>query len=78
MLAKKTYKNQVTIPKEVADQFSDVDYFEVIQQGRDIVLRPVALQGRGQYVESIRKKMKSLGVTERDFAAAVTWARKGR
>lgn len=78
MLAKKTFKNQVTIPKAVADQFADVEYFEVLQQEGNIVLRPAELRGSGKHLESIRKKMKALGVTEHDVVAAVKWARRGR
>lgn len=78
MLAKKTFKNQITIPKAVADQFAGIEYFEVLQHGRDIILRPAELRHRGEYLTSIRKKMKTLGVREQDIAAAVTWSRKGR
>jgi hypothetical protein len=29
MLAKKTSKNQITLPKAIADRFPGVDYFDV-------------------------------------------------
>ena len=33
MLAKKTSKNQLTLPKEVADKFPGTDYFDVRVEG---------------------------------------------
>lgn len=74
MLAKKTVKNQLTLPKRIADQFAGVDYFDVrIDDGR-IVLSPV----RPDRLEQVRAKLAALGVTEDDVRAAVTWARKVR
>ena len=29
MLAKKTSKNQITLPKEIASKFQGVDYFDI-------------------------------------------------
>ena len=40
MLAKKTSKNQLTLPKEVAEKFPGTDYFDVRVEGRVIELRP--------------------------------------
>ncbi|MHB1282246.1 MAG: hypothetical protein ACYCOY_10985 [Metallibacterium sp.] len=38
MLAKKTVKNQITLPKAVVGRFAGVDYFEVSTDGTAIVL----------------------------------------
>lgn len=72
MLAKKTVKNQITLPKKIADQFPGIDYFEVRKQGDSIVLEPV-LPERSR---EVREKLESLGLTESDITAAVEWARE--
>jgi hypothetical protein len=75
MLAKRTYKNQVTIPKEVMDQVGEVDYFDVFLKDGQIVLRPVEILGREERLGRIRQKIKALGLTENDIASAIQWAR---
>ena len=79
MLAKKTSKNQLTLPKEIADKFPGTDYFDVRVQGRVIELRPVRIEPEGGVGElvRIREKIGKLGVTRRDVAAAIRWARRG-
>ena len=78
MLAKKTAKNQVTLPKEIADRFPDTVYFDVRVEGRTITLRPARIEteGEGQGLARIREKVRRLGVTGKDVAAAIRWARK--
>jgi len=78
MLAKKTAKNQVTLPKEIADRFPDTVYFDVRVEGRKITLRPVRIETEGeeQNLGRIREKMRRLGLTEKDVTAAIRWARK--
>ena len=71
MLAKKTSKNQLTLPKRVADQFPDAEYFDVgVESGR-IVLRPVSLRT----VSDVRARLRRLGISEKDVRDAVRWAR---
>jgi hypothetical protein len=71
MLAKKTSKNQLTLPKRVADQFPDAEYFDVgVEQGR-IVLRPVSFRS----AFDVRERLGRLGITEKDVRDAVAWAR---
>jgi virulence-associated protein VagC len=41
MLAKRTVKNQITLPKAVADRFPGVEYFEVRAEDDRIILEPV-------------------------------------
>lgn len=72
MLAKKTSKNQITLPKAVIARFSSVEYFDVSTDGVSIVLRPLQ-QSRA---EEVRARLAALGVDEGDVAAAVAWARK--
>ena len=74
MLAKKTSKNQLTLPKKVADQFPDAEYFDVgVEQGR-IVLRPVSLRTAAD----VRERLEKLGVSHKDVRDAVAWARRSR
>ena len=72
MLAKKTSKNQITLPKTVIRQFPGVDYFDVQEQDGLIVLRPV----RPNQSDEVRRKLAELGISEQDVADAVEWARK--
>lgn len=72
MLAKKTSKNQITLPKAVVSRFPDVEYFEVAEEDGRIVLQPV----RFSRADEVRKRLATLGVGEDDVAAAVAWARR--
>jgi virulence-associated protein VagC len=74
MLAKKTVKNQITLPKAIASRFPGVEYFEVSAQEDAIVLRPLRRSRAGE----VRAKLAKLGVREEDVADAVAWARKRR
>jgi len=75
MLAKKTSKNQITLPKAIVEKLPQTDYFEVSLQGEEIVLRPVVIEAKGTKLERVRSKMKALGLTEKDVEAAIRWAR---
>lgn len=72
MLAKKTVKNQITLPKAVIGRFAGVDYFEVTTDGEAIVLKPL----QRSRADEVRAKLAKLGVREADVPAAVRWARK--
>ena len=76
MLAKRTFKNQITIPKEIISKFGNVEYFDVIAKENEIVLRPVEVIPREYKLAKIREKVKSLGFTEKDIEEAIKWARK--
>lgn len=76
MLAKKTYKNQITIPKEALKGLEEIEYFDVCAQGGQIVLKPVVISGQGERLGRIREKIKALGLTERDIDDAIRWARR--
>jgi len=73
MLAKKTSKNQITIPKKIIDQLPDVSYFKVEFERGVILLRPVKLFETD--LEKIRQKVKQLGIDDKSVAEAVRWAR---
>jgi len=76
MLAKRTFKNQITIPKEIISKFGDVEYFDVMAKKGEIVLRPVKILPQESRLAGIREKIKSLGLTEKDIEEAIKWARK--
>ena len=76
MLAKKTSKNQLTLPKEIVKEFPGVDYFDAKVKGRAIVLTPVTITRVDTSIEMIREKMARLGIAEPDVRDAVKWARK--
>jgi bifunctional DNA-binding transcriptional regulator/antitoxin component of YhaV-PrlF toxin-antitoxin module len=72
LLAKKTTKNQITLPKKVVERFAGVDYFEVSTDGVSIILRPL----QKSRAEEVRARLAELQVDENDVKAAVTWSRK--
>ncbi|MBM4140830.1 MAG: AbrB/MazE/SpoVT family DNA-binding domain-containing protein [Nitrospira sp.] len=76
MLAKKTTKNQLTLPKEIVKAFPDTNYFDVSVKDKKIILIPVRITPVGASLEGIRDKMEKLGITEKDITDAVRWARK--
>ncbi|MBI4654447.1 MAG: AbrB/MazE/SpoVT family DNA-binding domain-containing protein [Nitrospirae bacterium] len=76
MLAKKTSKNQLTLPKEIAKSFPDTEYFDISVKDRKIILMPVRITHADMTLEGIRDKMEKLGIAEEDVADAVKWARK--
>jgi hypothetical protein len=79
MLAKKTSKNQLTLPKDIVKEFPDTEYFDVRVKGRKIVLTPVTISPKVDLVEEVRVKMQRLGIEEKDVEEAIKWARrKGR
>jgi hypothetical protein len=75
MLAKKTVKNQITLPKSIVDRLPKTDYFEVSLRGEEILLRPVVIEPKGTKLDRIRKKIEALGLTDKDVVAAIRWAR---
>ena len=72
MLAKKTSKNQITLPKAVITRFGGVEYFDVSTDGECIVLRPL----QRSRAEEVRARLAELGIDEQDVAAAVSWTRE--
>jgi bifunctional DNA-binding transcriptional regulator/antitoxin component of YhaV-PrlF toxin-antitoxin module len=72
MLAKKTIKNQITLPKAVITRFKGVDYFDVTTDGNSIILRPL----QKSRADEVRARLAELGIEEQDVAAAISWARE--
>jgi hypothetical protein len=76
MLARKTSKNQLTLPKEVVGKFPGIDLFDASVENNRIILTPVRIVPVISSLENIRKKMECLGIVENDVTEAVQWARK--
>lgn len=74
MIAKKTSKNQLTLPKKIADRFPEVDYFDVRADDSRITLVPV----RADQIEQVQARLKKLGISRRDVQDALAWARRSR
>jgi hypothetical protein len=75
MRAKKTAKNQITLPKTIVEKLPKTDYFEVSLRGEQIILEPVVIEVKDTKLAKVRSKMKALGLTEKDVDAAIRWAR---
>jgi len=75
MLAKKTSKNQITLPKAIIERLPKTDYFELSLRGEEIVLRPVLIESKGTKLDLLRKKIEALGLTKKDVDAAIRLAR---
>jgi hypothetical protein len=78
MLAKKTSKNQVILPKSILQQLPGVEYFDVSVRGGEVVLKPVVVSVAGERLKTVRAKVKGLGLTEKDIEDAIRWARSRR
>ncbi len=75
MLARKTSKNQLTLPKEVVGNFPGIDLFDASVDNNRIILTPVKIVPIDPPLEKIRKKMERLGIVENDVTEAIQWAR---
>jgi len=79
MLAKKTSKNQVTLPKRIVEALPETDYFDVTVRQGAVVLRPVTITEAGNKLAAVRRKIRDLGLTSKDIDDAIRWARvRGR
>ena len=72
MIAKKTSKNQITLPKRIVELFPECDYFAVSAEDGRIVLRPVDEDALGK----VQRKLEELGIRESDVDEAIGWARE--
>jgi hypothetical protein len=78
MLAKKTTKNQVTLPKKILKEIPDTDYFDVTLKEGAVVLRPVTVAEPGARLAAVRRKMRDLGIGPGHIDQAIQWARSHR
>lgn len=72
MLAKKTTKNQITLPKAVITRFKGVEYFDVSTDGKCIILRPL----QESRADEVRARLAQLGIEDDDIKTAISWARR--
>jgi hypothetical protein len=75
VLAKKTSKNQITLPKEIVKAFPDAEYFDVTIRENTIRLMPVKITPVPSSLARVRDKMEKLGLTEKEVGEAIQWAR---
>jgi len=78
MLAKKTSKNQVTLPKKALREIPDTDYFDVTTKDGALILKPVTVTEAGSRLAAMRRKIKDLGMEPADVDRAIAWARGRR
>lgn len=71
VVAKRTSKNQLTLPKAVVEQAGQADYYDVTFDSGRIVLTPLHPGG----ARAVRARLQELGIREADVSDAVTWAR---
>ena len=74
MLAKLTSKNQLTLPKAVTAAVEAAEYFDVMAENGRIILTPV----RVNRADAVRAKLAEFGVSAKDVADAIAWARSDR
>ena len=72
MLAKRTSKNQLTLPKAIVQAVGEAEYYDVSTDNGRIVLTPVRLQ----QTDAVRAKLSALGIDEDDIKDALAWSRK--
>ena len=72
VLAKRTSKNQLTLPKAIVEQIGAADYYDVVCEGGKIVLTPVNPGG----ASAVRARLAEMGINDVDVAEAVSWARR--
>lgn len=71
MLAKLTSKNQLTLPKAVTTAVESAEYFDVVAENGRIILTPV----RVNRADAVRARLAELGLSDKDVADAISWAR---
>lgn len=72
MLAKRTSKNQVTLPKAIVQTVGESDYYDVTVQNGSIVLTPIRLH----QADAVRAKLEQLGIAPDDVGDAIAWSRQ--
>ncbi|MGB4854294.1 MAG: AbrB/MazE/SpoVT family DNA-binding domain-containing protein [Candidatus Dechloromonas phosphoritropha] len=72
MLAKRTSKNQLTLPKAIVQAVGEAEYYDVATENGCIILRPV----RVQRADAVRAKLAELGIDATDVEDAIRWARQ--
>ena len=72
VIAKRTTRNRITLPKAMVSRFPGVKYFDVCESEGQLILKPVEVRN----LESVYDKVELQGVTEKDVGEAVRWVRR--
>lgn len=72
MLAERTTKNQLTLPKAIVTATGEADYYDVSTENGRIILTPLRIQR----ADALRSKLAELGITQDDVQDAIAWSRK--
>jgi bifunctional DNA-binding transcriptional regulator/antitoxin component of YhaV-PrlF toxin-antitoxin module len=72
VVAKRTSKNQLTLPKAVVEQTGVAEYYDVTCDNGRIVLTPLHPGG----ADAVRTRLAELGISEADMNDAANWARQ--
>ena len=72
VVAKRTSKNQLTLPKAVVEKAGVAEYYDVVCDNGRIVLTPLHPGGAA----AVRSRLAELGLDDVDVADAVDWARR--
>ena len=72
VVARRTSKNQLTLPKAVVEKAGVADYYDVVCDNGRIVLTPLHPGGAA----AVRSRLAELGLDDVDVADAVDWARR--
>ena len=72
MLAKLNPDNRITLPESALSSCKNAEYFSVSEDSGRIILTPVPPTG----ADTARSALANRGITERDAARAVKWARR--
>ena len=78
MLAKKTTKNQLTLPKDIVKEFPGIEYFDAVVENRRIVLTPVLMMPADGTHNEIREKTAAFGISGDDVHKVGSWKSKKR
>ena len=72
VVAKRTSKNPLTLPKAVVEKAGVADYYDVVCDSGRIVLTPLHPGGAA----AVRQRLAELDLNEADVADAVDWTRR--
>lgn len=71
MLVRVDSKNRIALPKAILSAYPGAEYFNVTDENGRIVLVPAHLNR----ADAVRSKLADLGISEKDVAEAISWAR---
>lgn len=79
--SKVSFKGQITIPKKIRQKLGiePGDFILFVQEGKRVVLKKARVSPEEEFnklVSTLDKKVKQLGITDKEVEDAVTWARQ--